>query len=73
MGTGVMVSRGKEEADGRVVLTGTFAAPGGSEVPYRMITVPTGPDSYTFEMYMANPPSGEMERVMEAKYTRKKP
>lgn len=70
--TGVMISRGRMDEDETLLLTGEFADPNRGEVPYRMRTTVTGPDSYTLEMFMTFPPSDREQRVMEAKYTRVK-
>ena len=71
--TGVLVSRGHLDEDETLLLTGKFADPRRGEVPYRMRTTVTGPDSYTIETFMTFPPSDREQKVMEAKYTRVKP
>ena len=70
MGTGVMVSRGKKDADGNLTVRGTMPDPMQGEVSYRMVSTITGKDTYTYEMF-ASSPDGET-RVMEILYTRVK-
>ncbi|MEZ5064862.1 MAG: DUF1579 domain-containing protein [bacterium] len=71
MGTGVMYSTGNKDAEGNMVLTGTFPDPMMGNVAYTMKSKILGPDSYLFEMFM-NGPGGEMNRVLEITYQRVK-
>ncbi|GJM44463.1 MAG: hypothetical protein DHS20C21_13050 [Gemmatimonadota bacterium] len=68
-GTGVIVSRGSADEKGNITTKGTMPDPmSGDMIGFRMVTMVTGPNSYTFEMYMDSP-EGE-QRVMEIKYAR---
>ncbi|HMB69324.1 MAG TPA: DUF1579 family protein [bacterium] len=70
-GTGVLVSRGQEDENGDVIVTGEMLDPMTNEsVGYRMVTKVTGEDTHTFELHMDSP-EGE-QRVMEVLYTRVK-
>jgi len=71
--TGTFLSRGRLDEDETLLLTGRFADPKLGEVPYRMRTTVTGPDSYMVEMFVTIAPSTEEQKVMEATYTRVKP
>jgi hypothetical protein len=73
MGTGYMLSKGKESADGKsVTFIGSTKDPmTGKMVEHRMVSTITGPDTSKFEMWMT--PSGEKEtKAMEILYTRVK-
>jgi hypothetical protein len=70
MGTGVMISRGGYDENGDMVVTGIWPDPMMGEIPYRMVSRITGPDTYVFDMYTG---AGDDERHdMQVKYTRVK-
>ncbi|MBZ0267193.1 DUF1579 domain-containing protein [bacterium] len=70
MGTGVMVSWGKADADGNIVVNGEMTDPMKGKIHFRMISRITGPDTYTYEMFEVKPEGDH--RVMEILYTRVK-
>lgn len=73
MGTGVMHMEGTADADGVITLAGTMVDPmKKAACPVRMVMKDGGPDSFSFEMWGNDRATGEMRKMMEMAYTRKR-
>lgn len=73
MSTGVMISNGKPEADGKTfAMTGSMADPmTGKMTSIKEKVIVTDSDHHTFEMWTPGP-DGKVFKTMEITYTRKK-
>lgn len=72
MSTGIMTSKGKENADGTITFTGECVNPMGEKESYREVMTFKDKDTITSVMYMKTPKHPEEFKSMEWTYTRKK-
>jgi hypothetical protein len=71
MSTGMMASKGTEDASGKVTLNGEFVNPTGQVEKMRMVMVHVDKDNFRLEAFVKSPKSPEEVKCMELNYTRK--
>jgi len=72
MGTGIMASKGKENADGTITFTGDCINAMGQKESFREVMTFKDKDTVTSVMHMTTPKFPEEVKAMEWTYTRKK-